>query len=79
MADFPKVMTEAEASAYLKNLIGQGAMTTLRRYRVQGGGPAYRRIGRSIRYLKEDLDEWALQRLGPSLRSTSEYKPARAN
>ena len=32
---------------------------TLARYRVSGGGPVYHLLGRLVRYLREDLDEWA--------------------
>ena len=32
---------------------------TLARYRVTGGGPVYHLLGRLVRYLREDLDEWA--------------------
>ena len=42
---------------------------TLDRYRVTGGGPVYHLFGTAVRYLKEDLDEWARTR---RRRSTSD-------
>ena len=35
---------------------------TLDRYRVSGGGPAFHRFGSRVRYLAEDLDDWASAR-----------------
>ena len=35
---------------------------TLKRYRSKGGGPRFLRLGRSIRYTRTDLLEWALGR-----------------
>ena len=32
---------------------------TLDRYRVSGDGPVFLRFGGGVRYLREDLDEWA--------------------
>ena len=34
------------------------ALTTLEKTRVYGGGPRFRRLGRSIRYRIEDLDAY---------------------
>ena len=42
---------------------------TLDRYRVKGGGPVYHHFGGRVRYLREDLDAWALTR---RRRSTSD-------
>ena len=30
--------------------------------RIEGGGPPYYKLGSSVRYLREDLDEWARSR-----------------
>ena len=35
---------------------------TLDRYRVRGGGPVFHRFGGRVRYLRADLDAWALTR-----------------
>lgn len=32
---------------------------TLQRWRVEGVGPRWRKLGRSVRYSKEDLRRWA--------------------
>ena len=42
---------------------------TLERYRTQGGGPKFLKLGTAVRYRKPDLDEWLESRL---VRSTSE-------
>lgn len=34
----------------------------LDRLRIEGGGPAYYKFGKSVRYRREDLDEWARPR-----------------
>jgi excisionase family DNA binding protein len=46
-------LTEREAAAYL-------AMSshTLRAWRARGGGPAFHKLGRSVRYRVADLDRW---------------------
>lgn len=35
---------------------------TLSRYRVSGDGPMFHRFGRRIRYLRDDLKDWAVKR-----------------
>ena len=42
---------------------------TLDRYRVTGEGPVFLRFGGRVRYLREDLDAWAITR---RRRSTSD-------
>ena len=57
-------LTAREAAAHL------GLSTrTLDRYRVTGEGPVFLRFGGGVRYLREDLDEWARTR---RRRSTSD-------
>lgn len=46
-------LTETEAAARLGLKVA-----TLRAWRNQGRGPAYVRLGRAIRYLSNDLDEF---------------------
>jgi hypothetical protein len=48
-------VTEREASHYINLTVAY-----LRKARQQGRGPAYLRIGRTIRYRIEDLDAWLL-------------------
>jgi predicted DNA-binding transcriptional regulator AlpA len=48
-------MTPAAAADFLG--VAEG---TLRNWRVKGGGPLYRKLGRKlVRYTKADLLEWA--------------------
>ena len=46
-------LTETEAAARLRLKVA-----TLRAWRNQGRGPAYVRLGRAIRYLVGDIDEF---------------------
>jgi excisionase family DNA binding protein len=47
--------------------------STLAKLRVSGGGPNFLKLGRSVRYSREDLQRWADER---SRRSTSDLRPA---
>ncbi len=49
----PFYMTVSEAAEYLSI-----SVPTLNRYRCQGVGPKYAKLGSSIRYTNVDLDEW---------------------
>jgi hypothetical protein len=56
------VMTEKEASRYIG--MSMSYLQHDRCYGVTGNkipGPAFIRLGRSIRYLKPDLDGWLLE------------------
>lgn len=56
------VLIQPEAAKYT----GLSART-LERYRVEGGGPAFIRLGaRRLGYLKTDLDAWLAERKFPS-------------
>jgi excisionase family DNA binding protein len=48
--------------------------STLKKLRVNGGGPVFHRIGRRIVYSSETLDEWARRE---TFESTSEYRRQR--
>ncbi len=50
-------LTVKQAATYL----GKGHRS-LDRMRIEGGGPAYYKLGNSVRYRKEDLDKWAYAR-----------------
>ena len=63
-------MTEAEAASLLRV-----SQRTLGRWRVEGGGPAFRRFGRRIGYAAADLHTWADTR---RYRSTSAGDAAEA-
>jgi excisionase family DNA binding protein len=45
--------------------------STLKKLRVNGGGPAFHRIGRRVVYSTEILDEWARRF---TFESTSQYR-----
>jgi hypothetical protein len=54
--------TEIEASDYIgmsRSFLRQDRMNGTRENRTTG--PTFLKIGRSIRYLKDDLDNWLLQ------------------
>ncbi|PWC26965.1 hypothetical protein [Teichococcus aestuarii] len=62
-----------EASEYLLHVHGLPiAVATLAKLASVGGGPAYNKCGITPLYPREELDTWALQRLGQVVRSTSE-------
>lgn len=64
-------LTEREAARVLRL-----SERTLQRYRREGGGPRYRRLGaRRLVYARADLDAWANDR---SFASTSEEERAHA-
>jgi hypothetical protein len=65
-----------DAAKYLKSKYGFGATKTLAKLATLGGGPKFRMTGRFPVYAPEDLDKWALDRMGEPVSSTSE---ARAN
>jgi excisionase family DNA binding protein len=67
MPDEPlKYFTPPEAAEYLRT-----SVSTLAKLRVYGGGPAFTRIGRAIRYPRTSLDTHMTDQL---VRSTSEKR-----
>lgn len=66
-------LRRSEASDYLRIMHGVVvARDTLARYAWEGGGPLFQKVGRVPLYPIEELDAWALQRLGRLRRSTSD-------
>ncbi len=59
-----EILDTLEAASYLKL-----AAVTLERRRIQGDGPPYLKLGKSVRYRRGDLDVWLASRL---IRSTSQ-------
>jgi hypothetical protein len=52
--NFPEpLITEGEAATILRV-----SLTSLRRWRRQGSGPVYRKLGRTVRYRPNDLSEF---------------------
>lgn len=52
-SDWPDWLSPFEAALYVNS-----STSTLAKRRLTGGGPRYCRIGRAIRYSRQDLDEW---------------------
>ena len=48
-----QLLTETQASEML-----QIGVRTLQSWRVRGGGPKYKKLGRAVRYRLGDLREW---------------------
>ena len=47
-------------------------MATLAKGAVTGDTPYFRKAGKMVLYTKASLDEWALKKIGPPQRSTSD-------
>lgn len=61
-----------EASEYLELAHGLVvAPATLAKYVTVGGGPAFQKSNRSPLYPKDELDRWAVERLGKIMRNSS--------
>jgi hypothetical protein len=71
--DFAPRVRRRVASEYLWEVWGiEIAPNTLAKKAVEGGGPVYHKYGPWPLYETDDLDSYALAKLGPALRSTSE-------
>lgn len=63
-----------EASDYLFNTYGiSRTRATLAKLAVIGGGPRYRKAGRTVLYSIEDLDSWANEILTPAAESSAAH------
>ncbi len=73
-------LRRCEARDYLEEVHGVVlAVATLAKMACMGGGPPYNVSVRTPLYPVDELDRWAMQRLGKLVRSTSEInRPARA-
>jgi hypothetical protein len=61
------------AAAYLTEKWGiPTSPRTLAKQACVGGGPPFRKAGRVPLYADEDLDQYAREKIGPRVRSTSE-------
>jgi excisionase family DNA binding protein len=67
-----RLLKTNEAAVYL----GLGE-STLAKLRLSGGGPIYRKFGRSVRYASEDLQRWADDRIQRSTAEASHCAEAR--
>jgi excisionase family DNA binding protein len=59
MADEGELLTEAQVARLLAV-----SLSTMKRLRASGDGPSFIRIGRAIRYRREDVDTWLRQQKG---------------
>jgi hypothetical protein len=68
-----RFLRRAEAAAYVQATYGfPCSRQWLAKLAVIGGGPVYRKAGRTPIYAPEDLDAWAVARIGAPQRSTSD-------
>lgn len=64
-----------EVPAYLKEIHGiDRTVGTLAKLAVVGGGPAFRRFGRTPLYHPDDLDAWASSLMTRVVYSTAEFE-----
>ena len=66
-------LRRAEAAQYIQDTYGfPCSRQWLAKLAVVGGGPIYRKAGRTPIYSPRDLDQWAIGRIGGPRRSTSD-------
>jgi len=71
----PQFMRRKDAGRYLKERFGFSSERALAKLATIGRGPPFHRAGangRIILYIPEELDQWALTKIGKPLRSTAE-------
>lgn len=72
---FPPLMRRPKAAEYVREIHFQPLeVSTLATMATRGGGPPYHRIGNTVLYSRDEVDAWALERLGRPRRSTSEER-----
>jgi hypothetical protein len=74
-----KFLPPPQASAFLREMLGFGAVSWLAKLRVLGGGPVYHKAGRRVVYTADDLVEWAQTKLGTPRKSTSDIDASPAH
>lgn len=75
-----RYLRRAEAADYIKTCYGfPCSRQWLAKLAVIGGGPIFRKAGRTPIYAPADLDTWATARIGAPQRSTSDTAPYAAN
>ena len=73
---FPPLMRRPKAAEYVREIHFQPLeVSTLATMATRGGGPPYQGLG-TPSYCRDELDAWALERLGSPRRSTSEERSA---
>lgn len=72
-----RYLRRAEAAHYIQTTYGFSCSTQwLAKLTVVGGGPVYRKAGRTPIYAPSDLDTWAINRIGEPQSSTSDVPAA---
>ncbi len=73
-----RYLTRADAAHYVRTTYGfPCSRQWLAKLAVIGGGPVFRKAGRTPLYAPADLDAWALARIGAPQRSSSDLPDAR--
>ncbi len=72
-ADPARFLRRSDAAQYIQTTFGfPCSRQWLAKLAVTGGGPVYRKAGRTPIYAPADLDAWASARIGKPQRSTSD-------
>lgn len=71
-------MRRMQAGEYLKSHYGFCSPALLSKLATIGGGPVFSKMGRLNLYRKSDLDSWALGKISPARRSTSDKPSSQA-
>lgn len=73
----PKYLRRVDAAAYIREKYSLPCATGYLEFLAcNGGGPAFRRIGRWPVYEHADLDAWARSRMTPKVRSNAQLRSA---
>jgi hypothetical protein len=76
---FPQRMRRKKTAEYVREVHFQPLEeSTLATMATRGGGPPYHKIGSVVLYDRDDVDTWALERLGRAVSSTSELRELQA-
>jgi hypothetical protein len=79
VADEEQLLPRAEAAQYLSDVKRiPTSVAQLAKLAVTGGGPEYRKAGRTPLYPRDGLDSYAKAKLSPRVRSTAELRAATA-
>lgn len=72
-----ELFTPREAVADLEERGVKTTEGTLAKWRSEGGGPKFHKVGNRVLYSAPSLQEYARERIGPEFSSTSEARAAR--
>jgi hypothetical protein len=72
----PQFLRRKAAGEYLRSKFGFGSERTLAKLACLGGGPIFRKAANAALYAPEDLDNWALGKIGAPQKSTSDARVA---